>query len=78
MQMSVNVQVRFPSQITRMIDEEVRRGYFSSRSDAIRTIVQMYEFHKERKKFFSMLEKRAKNIEAGKFITLEQLEDEFK
>jgi len=74
--MSVNVQVRLPEQTVKTIDKEVDNDVFSSRSDAIRTIVEFYEYEKKRMKFFDMLEKRAEEIKKGNYITIEKLEKE--
>lgn len=70
---SVNIQVRMPKSVVEELDGDIKRGIFTSRSDAIRTIVRLYELSK-RKEFFDMLEKRAKEIENGDFIGIDGLE----
>ena len=74
--MSVNLQVRMPKQLIKLIDEDVKDEIFTSRSDAVRTIVAFYEYQKERNEFYGMLEKRADEVKAGKYISLEAFEKE--
>ena len=73
--MAVNIQVRFPQKIVEMVDEDIKGGYFSSRSDAIRTIVEFYELQNKRKEFFEMLKKREEEIDRGKYLTLKQMKE---
>jgi Arc/MetJ-type ribon-helix-helix transcriptional regulator len=73
--MTVNIQIRFPQKIVEMVDEDIKGGYFSSRSDAIRTIVEFYELQNKRKEFFEMLKKREEEINRGKYLTLKQMKE---
>lgn len=57
------VQIRMPEKKLEKIDEMVEKGEFKSRSDAIRTIIELYEEKKKTRKFYKMLEKRSKKAE---------------
>ncbi len=49
-----------PDDEVRTIDKWVKAGRFSSRSDAIKTIVKLYEEHDKTRAFLAMLEERSK------------------
>ena len=53
------VQVRMPEHEVKAIDNWVKDGRFMSRSDAIKTIVALYEEHDKTKAFLKMLESRS-------------------
>jgi Arc/MetJ-type ribon-helix-helix transcriptional regulator len=45
------------------IDKWVQEGRFTSRSDAIRTIVALYEEREKTREFYEMLRRREREIE---------------
>ena len=59
----VQVQLRVPEQTINEIDEMVEEGKFKSRSDAIKTMVALYEDKIKTMEFFKMLMIRSKEIE---------------
>jgi len=54
------VQVRMPEKLVREIDKWVAEGRFKSRSDAIKTIVALYEERERTREFYKMLVERSK------------------
>ncbi len=56
----VQVQLRVPEGTVREIDQWVEKGRFMSRSDAIKTIIALYEEKEKTRKFYRMLSKRSK------------------
>ncbi|MFP3985429.1 MAG: ribbon-helix-helix domain-containing protein [Candidatus Bathyarchaeia archaeon] len=68
------VQLRLPEKMLEEIDKWVAEGRFKSRSDAIKTILSIYEEREKTRQFFKMLVKRSE--EAMKHPeTLVSLED---
>ena len=59
----VQVQLRIPEQTLNEIDEWVDEGKFRSRSDAVKTIIALYEDKIKTMEFFKMLMKRSKEAE---------------
>ncbi len=59
----VQVQLRVPEQTVKEIDEWVEEGKFRSRSDAVKTIIALYEERVKTMEFFRMLMKRSKEAE---------------
>ena len=59
----VQVQLRIPEQTVKEIDEWVEEGKFRSRSDAVKTIIALYEEKVKTMEFFKMLMKRSKEAE---------------
>lgn len=57
------VQVRMPESLVEQIDRWVEEGRFRSRSDAIKTIVALYDERERTRKFYMMLVERSR--EAG-------------
>jgi len=57
------VQVRMPEKIVKEIDRWIAEGRFASRSEAIKTIVALYQERERTRQFYTMLLKRSK--EAG-------------
>jgi len=49
------VQVRMPEKLLEEIDKWVSEGRFKSRTDAIKTIVSLYEERAQTRKFYRML-----------------------
>lgn len=68
------VQLRLPAEMIAEIDEWVADGKFKSRSDAIRTIISLYEEREKTRKFYELLNQRSedakKNLE--KLVPLEE------
>ncbi len=57
------VQLRLPEKTLEQIDQWVKEGKFKSRSDAIKTIISLYEEREKTRKFYAMLQKRSKEAE---------------
>ena len=57
---TVQVQVRIPRELVQGIDNLVKQGRFASRSEAIKTIVALYEERERTRKFYQMLFERNK------------------
>ncbi len=51
------VQLRLPEEMVATIDCWVAEGKFKSRSDAIKTIIALYEEREKTRKFYQMLNK---------------------
>lgn len=66
----VQVQLRIPEQTVKEIDEWVDEGKFRSRSDAVKTIIAMYEEKIKIMEFFKMLMKRSKEAEENPKILI--------
>lgn len=56
----VQVQVRVPEEAIKLIDKMVAQGRFRSRSDAIKTIIALYQEREKTRKFYEMLKKLTK------------------
>lgn len=54
------VQVRMPEKLLEEIDKWVAEGRFKSRSDAIKTIVALYEERERTRDFYKMLVERSR------------------
>lgn len=59
----VQVQLRIPEQTVKEIDRWVDDGKFRSRSDAVKTILYIYEDKLKTMEFLRMLMKRSKEAE---------------
>jgi Arc/MetJ-type ribon-helix-helix transcriptional regulator len=57
------VQVRVPEELLKEIDRWIAEKRFSSRSDAIRTIIAVYSEMEKTRQFYRMLSERSR--EAG-------------
>ena len=53
------VQLRLPEKTLEEIDRWVAEGKFKSRSDAIKTIISLYEEREKTREFYQMLLKRS-------------------
>ena len=53
------VQIRMPEEMVENLDKLIRERKFKSRSDAIKSILFLYEEKEKTKKFYEMLEKRS-------------------
>jgi Arc/MetJ-type ribon-helix-helix transcriptional regulator len=54
------VQVRIPREMVRDIDKWVETGRFASRSEAVKTIVALYNERERVRTFYEMLSNRSK------------------
>lgn len=57
------VQLRVPSKILEEVDEWVEEGRFKSRSDAIRTMIELYSERERTREFYKMLVERSREVE---------------
>ena len=57
------VQVRMPDTLVEEIDRWVAEGRFKSRSDAVKTIITLYEERERAREFYKMLIERKKEAE---------------
>ncbi len=57
------VQLRLPKKMIEEIDRWVEEGQFKSRSDAIRTIISLYEERERTREFLAMLNSRSEDAE---------------
>jgi Arc/MetJ-type ribon-helix-helix transcriptional regulator len=53
------VQLRLPEETVKQLDAWVAEGKFKSRSDAIRTILSLYEEREKTRRFYEMLQQRS-------------------
>jgi len=69
------VQLRLPEKMLEEIDKWVAEGKFKSRSDAIKTILALYEEREKTREFFKMLTKRSEEAKKHpeSLIPLEEL-----
>ena len=56
----VQVQLRIPEKSVSQLDKWVKAGLFKSRSDAIKTILAIYEEREKTREFYKMLVKKSK------------------
>jgi Arc/MetJ-type ribon-helix-helix transcriptional regulator len=68
------VQLRLPEKMIAEIDCWVSEGKFKSRSEAIRTIISLYEEREKTRKFYDLLQKRSQEAkkQPKKLIRLEE------
>ena len=57
--MMVQVQLRLPEKTLEQIDQWVAEGKFKSRSDAIKTIISLFEEREKTRQFYAMLQKES-------------------
>ena len=57
------VQLRLPKKMIEEIDRWVKEGQFKSRSDAIKTIISLYEERVRTRGFLAMLNTRSEDAE---------------
>lgn len=71
----VQVQLRVPEKLVEDVDKWVNEGKFKSRSDAIKTILAMYEERERTRSFYKMLVERSSEArkEPEFLIPLEEL-----
>lgn len=72
----ISVQVRMPKKLVEAIDHWIDEGWFNSRSDAIKTIVAMYEAKKREQQYIDMLDQRFHEMEKHpeQFIRLDDIQ----
>ena len=56
---TTQVQVRIPNELVEEIDKWVSEGRFSSRSEAVKTIVALYNERERTRKFYQTLTERS-------------------
>ena len=56
---TTQVQVRIPKELVKEIDIWISEGRFASRSEAIKTIVALYDERERTRKFYKILVKRS-------------------
>ncbi len=56
---TVQVQVRVPKKVVQDIDRWISQGRFTNRSDAIKTVLVLYEEMERTRKFYQTLLKRS-------------------
>jgi Arc/MetJ-type ribon-helix-helix transcriptional regulator len=56
------VQVRMPEGLVKEIDRWVAEGRFKSRSDAVKTIVAVYQERERTREFYRMLVERSREV----------------
>ncbi len=66
----VQVQLRVPKETIKEIDEWVSKGRFKSRSDAIKTIIALYEEREKTREFYKMLMKRSEEVKKDPSILI--------
>ena len=68
------VQLRLPKKMVEEIDRWVSEGRYKSRSDAIRTILGLYEEREKTREFLSMLNLRSEEVDERPetFVPLEE------
>jgi Arc/MetJ-type ribon-helix-helix transcriptional regulator len=52
---TTQVQVRIPEELVQQIDRWIAEGRFSTRSEAVKTIVALYNEREQTRKFYAML-----------------------
>ncbi len=69
------VQLRLPEKTLEQIDCWVAEGKFKSRSDAIKTIISLFEEREKTREFFQMLQKESQEAKEHpeELIPLEDL-----
>ena len=58
----VQVQLRVPEAVIKPVDKMIAKREFKSRSDALRTILALYEEREKTRMFYKMLVERSKEI----------------
>lgn len=67
------IQLRLPKKMIAEIDCWVAKGRFKSRSNAIKTIISLYQEREETRKFYELLNKRSQEAKKNpeKLVPLE-------
>jgi Arc/MetJ-type ribon-helix-helix transcriptional regulator len=58
---TTQVQVRIPDDLVKELDHWIAEGRFSSRSEAVKTIVALYKEREQTRKFYEMLSRRSED-----------------
>jgi len=68
------VQLRLPEELLEEIDGWVKSGRFRSRSDAIKSMIEIYNEREKTREFIKMLDDRSREAEASpeKLVPLEE------
>ena len=68
------VQLRLPEELVEEIDTWVKLGRFRSRSDAIKSMIEIYNEREKTREFLKMLDTRSREAEDSpeKLIPLEE------
>lgn len=68
------VQLRLPEKMITEIDCWISEGRFKSRSDAIKTIISLYEEREKTRQFYDLLHKRSQEAkkQQEKLVPLEE------
>ena len=71
----VQVQLRVPEDTVKNLDSWVSKGKFKNRSDAIKTIIALYEEKEKTRKFYEMLHNRSEEAKnkPEKLVSLGEL-----
>ncbi len=56
---TIQVQVRIPEELVKELDRWIAEGRFSSRSEAVKTIVTLYEERERTRRFHDMLQRES-------------------
>jgi Arc/MetJ-type ribon-helix-helix transcriptional regulator len=56
---TIQVQVRIPDELVKELDRWIAEGKFSSRSEAVKTIVTLYNERERTRRFYDMLSKES-------------------
>jgi Arc/MetJ-type ribon-helix-helix transcriptional regulator len=72
---ATQVQLRLPEKTLEEIDRWVAEGKFKSRSDAIKSIINLYEEREKTREFYQMLVKRSEEAKKHpeKLVPLEEV-----
>jgi len=72
---TVQVQVRVPKKVVQEIDRWIAEGRFANRSEAIKTVLTLYEEREKTRKFYQMLLKRSEQAKKkpDSLIPLEEI-----
>ena len=72
---TVQVQVRVPKRIARELDKWISEGRFANRSEAIKTVLTLYEEREKTRKFYQMLLNRSEQArkKPDSLILLEEI-----
>ncbi len=73
----VQVQLRIPEESIEEIDKWVSKGKFKNRSDAVRTILALYQEREKTREFYRMLVERSNEAKENPeiLIPLEDLDE---
>lgn len=71
----IQVQLRVPRETVKSIDSMVKKGEFSSRSDAIKSMILAYSEREKTRGFYKMLLERSREASEhpGKLVSLSEV-----